>query len=364
MSTAPPPENSATVPSAGRAFALEDLLALNEEIAALARAGMPMERGLLAVGRDVKGRMGAVATALGERMGRGESLPQALAAEGGRLPRVYRAAVEAGLKAGHLPAALEGLAGYTRAYAETRAAIGLAFLYPLYVLVMAYGLLVCFAVEIGPRLALAFTSLQLPASRAMTGLARLGDSVIFWGPVLPVVLLLLGMAWAWSGRASGFRPGRIDPLRWVPWMGGMLANARASAFAGLLAVLVEHKVPLPEGIELASEASGDPRLAREGRAMAEALRRGDSLGEGLKHARAFPPLLRWLMLAGMARGALAPALRHASETYRHRALDRAEAIRLLLPSLLLLAVGGTAALVYGLTLFVPLSTLLNNLAVE
>lgn len=363
MSTLLPDETTGPGPPR-KGVSLDDLIALNDEIAALTRAGMPLESGLLAVGGDAGGRLGEIATALGGRMRKGEGLAQALESEGGRLPRVYRATVEAGLKAGHLPAALEGLAGFARSYAETRAAIGLALLYPLYVLILAYALFLLFAAEVAPRFVEAFSSLQLPMARPIAWLARFGGWAIYWGPILPVLLVLLLVSWARSGGAAAFRPSRMGLLRRVPWMGPMLANARASGFAGLLAVLVEHRVPLPEGIELASEASGDPALAREGRAVAEALRRGDSLGEGLRGARAFPPLLRWLMLAGMARGALAPALRHAAETYRRRALDRAESIRLLMPVVLLFAIGASATLLYGLALFVPMSTLLRDLSVE
>ena len=235
-------------------------------------------------------------------MAHGMGLSQALEAEGGGLPKVYRATVDAGIRAGRLPAALEGLAGFARAYAETRAAIGLALLYPLYVLILAYGLFVFFATVVAPRFVVAVSSLQLPRVPPLAWLARLGDSAIYWAPAPPALLALLLIGWARTGGASAFRPGGMVALRWVPWMGGMLANARASAFAGLLAVLVEHRVPLPEGIELAAEASGDGLLARDGRAIAEALRRGGSLAEGLEGTRAFPPLLRWLMLAGVRAG--------------------------------------------------------------
>src|SRR3954453_21719550 len=101
-------------------MALEDFIALNDEIAALVRAGVPLERGLLDVGGDVRGRLGGLATSLGNRLNQGESLPEALEAEGDKFPRVYRAVVDAGLRAGRLPVALEGLATYARGFIELR----------------------------------------------------------------------------------------------------------------------------------------------------------------------------------------------------------------------------------------------------
>ena len=363
--------NQSPEPAGGGGITLDQLIALNEEIAALARAGLPLERNLGAIGGDLPGRLGAITRALGERMARGEGLADALEAEGAGLPPAYRAAVEAGLRAGRLPVALEGLASFARNYAELRRAVGLALMYPLTVLALAYGLFVAFAAGIAPRFLRAFESFRVARGlRPLAGLARLGETAAYWGPVLPAVLLLgLGVAWARSGGAAGLGRGRGRGLmRWVPWMGGMVGSTRASGFAGLLALLVEHRVPLPEGIELAAAASGDPAMGREGRALAEALRRGDALADGLRGAGAgpgsFPPLLRWLMVTGERQGRLADALRHAAETYRRIALARADAIRTVLPTVLMLAIGATATLVYALTLFVPFTTLLNDLSLD
>src|SRR6185437_8000132 len=75
---------------------LDQLVALNDEIAALVRAGLPLERGLREVGGDLPGRLGTTMTALAGRLSRGASLPEAIEAERARLPRIYRAIVEAG----------------------------------------------------------------------------------------------------------------------------------------------------------------------------------------------------------------------------------------------------------------------------
>ncbi len=53
---------------------LDQLLALNEEIAALVRAGVPLDRGLLDAGGDVRGRLGRIAGVLARRLNRGEEL--------------------------------------------------------------------------------------------------------------------------------------------------------------------------------------------------------------------------------------------------------------------------------------------------
>ena len=77
-------------PGAAGAISLDQLVALNDEMAALVRAGVPLEQGLTELGRDMPGRLGEIAAELGQRMGGGETLPQILAADEHRFPPVWR----------------------------------------------------------------------------------------------------------------------------------------------------------------------------------------------------------------------------------------------------------------------------------
>jgi type II secretory pathway component PulF len=358
-----PKTEGAIAGARGGAISLDELIALNDEIAALVRAGVPLERGLLDVGGDLTGRLRSITNALGERMSRGEGLLQALEGEGERLPGIYRAVVEAGLRTGRLSVALEGLAIFARQYAEMRRAIGLALVYPLVVLTLAYGLFAFFVWQIAPRFLAAAESLQVPSPRALSWLSGLGDSVRYWWPIGPAALLLIGLWWARSGRGSLLQPsGGGRALAWLPWMKTMFAHSRSANFAELLALLLEHGVPFPDGIALAAEATGDAELRRAAGEIAAAGRRGDSLAESVRGAKPVPPLLRWLIATGRQPETLVPALRHAAQTYRRRAILLAEFVRVFLPVILLFAIGVTATLLYGLTLFVPFSAILNSLA--
>lgn len=340
---------------------LDDLIALNDEIRALSRAGLPLETGLLGFGVEVPGRLGTLARSLSRRLERGESLPDALKAEGPEMPATYRAVVEAGLRSGRLAEALEDLADYALHYADLRRTIGLALLYPLIVLVFGWGLFVAFVVGLLPRMLDTFSAFDLAPPALAVWAERLAAFAWFWAPIVPALALWAVLWWAWSGRARVLRSGGI--ARWVPWLGGVMSDWRASNFAGWLALLLEHGVPLPEAVELAAEASGDPRVQEAGLALAERTRQGDvnALSQG-PGASGLPPLLRWLVQTGQRQGSLLPALRHASQFYRRRASDRAETLRVMLPSLLLLAIGGLAALGYVLALIVPWTTLLTRLA--
>lgn len=348
----------------GGACSIDDLIALNDEIVALVRAGVPIERGLIGFGRDLRGRLGRLAEGVGRRMdSEGCSLAEAVGAEAGGMPELYRAVIEAGLRSGRLTSALEGLTTFARGRAELRRAIDLALIYPAIVIVVAYGLFVAFVVLIAPGLDAGFQSLGVaPGSASL--LARLGESAAIWGPMSLAVMVGAAFFWRRSGRASmlGSRGGGL--VSWIPGVRKLLDLARSGMYAELLALLIENEMPMPEALALSARAVGDPNLERASDRVAGAIRRGDDVRSALpkETSGAFPPMLRWLILFGSAQGSLPQSLRIAAKTYRDRATFRADMVRLFVPMALTVGLGGGAVLLYGLTLFAPFAELLNGLA--
>jgi general secretion pathway protein F len=344
---------------------IDQLLALNEEIAALVRAGVPLDRGLLEAGRDLRGQLGRIAGTLGRRLEQGESLVDALGAERRAIPPLYRAVVEAGTRAGRLPVALEGMARFVRGYSEARGAIGLALWYPVLVLSLAYGLFVGLVALVVPRLVEAFDSLGLVVVEPVRWLESIGSTARYWWPVGPIAIIMLMVVWLNSGKTGALQARLWGTLRLFPWMRALLADYEAANFAELLALLLEHRVPYHSALVLAAESSGDPRLIRGARDVAEAITRGESPAAAMETAGrgAFLPMLRWVLATGQAQGSLVAALNNLATLYRKRARFQAEKLYVFLPLLLLIVIGASATLIYGLALFLPLTTILQELSV-
>ncbi len=343
---------------------LDDLIALNDEMLALVRAGVPLGQGLADVGHDVRGSLARVTATLATRIERGESLPQALAASGGLFPPLYRAIVEAGIKSGRLPAALEMTSGMMRRLADLRRLVLLAMVYPLVVFFVGYGLFMLFVVKILPTLLSASPARHPPA--VVRTLAGLHNGVEWWGPILPTIVLTAAILWWLRSRQSLILQtgGAARVFGWSPSFRKLLAESRAAGFADLLALLVEHQTPLSEAVVLSAEASGDPRLTLAAKQLAADIGAGIANPSGAEEPRGLaeiPPLLRWLIATGGNQASFAAALRDAAETYRRRAIRRADWLRLYLPMLLTLGIGGTVVVLYALSLFVPWTSMLYEL---
>lgn len=348
----------------GRPVTVEELVALNEEIAALVKAGSPLEAGLGRTSGELPGRLRGIAATLAGRMKRGESLVEALDAEAGSIPPLYRAVVEAGVRTGDVGKALAGMSSYLRGFVEARNTVGLALWYPLVVATLAYALFVGLVVVVAPRFAEAFASLGLPTTRALEFVEGLGRTAWLWWPIWPLVLVAIAVAWVRSGRAS-----RLDASSWTflglfPWMRSLVRDYQSAGFADLLALLLENQVAYPRAVSLAAEATGDASLIADARGLSLELERGASARQAVAGGgfRSFAPMLRWVLTHGHSEGSVVGALRNLAPMYRARAAFKAEKIRIFLPSLIMIVVGTSATLLYALSLFLPLTGMLRELA--
>lgn len=344
---------------------LEQLVALNDEIASLVRAGVPLELGLREAGGDSAGKLQEISLALSTRMESGASLPDALRAEETRLPVVYRAVVEAGLRAGRLPAALEALSNYARELVELRRKMTLALLYPLIVAALAYLLFVVVLIDLVERLRETYELFRLPISWPLASAVWVAETATRWWWIPPAGLAVAIGWWMLSGGAqilSFSGPARL--LTWFPGVGTIGRRFQLANFADLLALLVEHDVPLPEGLQLSSDAVGDEALRHSVRLFANSVGQGNAAARGPLARCGLPPFLHWVLTSQAQGSGLARLLRHAGSVYRRRATNLANWFKLIFPIAAVLVIGGSVTALYAATLFGPLTRFLNDMGLE
>jgi len=351
-----------TSSSSKPAITLEQLVALNDEIAALVRAGIPLDRGLRNLGEDLPGSLGRFARQLSEQIARGESLADALADPASHLPRLYRAVVEAGIAAGRLPAALESLAGSLRRLVETRRHVVLSLTYPLLLFALAWGLFAFSASMLSPTIYSSFSQLHFADGAWFRPVASVGHSVWIWGPLGPVVVALMACLW-WAGSrgaavAQGTRATWV--FTWIPGLGRIMRLSRTAVFVEVLKLLIENRVPMDRAVTLAAEATGDARLCEATEHFAAAVRRGErGLTADLSE---LPPLLAWLIAGAERNDTFLPALQYAADDYRRQANYRAELSRIMLPVFITCTLGAAIVISYTFVLLVPYFKMLYSLA--
>ncbi len=330
---------------------LNSLANLNQEIAALIRAGIPLEHGLSQIAATWPSEHAGLANRLAQRLAGGLSLPDALRAEGASVSPAYLAVVEAGLAADRLPAALEELAEISLTMQELRRRTWLAAVYPLMVCCLAYGLFIAVIILGVPLWQETREAFRLPPRFLFHVLETLQRTVLWWGPLVPIGLVFASALsnWGYSRAAHAAKIGW-----WIPGAFRIQRLLTRAQFSRLLAVLIDHALPAPRAFTLAAHATGDVRIERAATDVAQRLEMGGTWRDTITAAHEFPAFLRSMLVIGEQQGALSPVLRQAAETYQRLAERRLEWIRTVLPVLLVGVVSGSVVLGYCLSIVLPM----------
>lgn len=313
--------------------ALEDLTALNDQVAALVEAGVPMETGLPLARGDLKAQLQTINANVARQVSQGAKLDAALAAT----PPLYSSIVRTALNAKQLPIALQSFHHLANSRALAIQAATFSVVYPAIVLLLVYLGLVFFCLWLAPTLQQMYFSAGLPPRRALAILATLRETLPYWAAFPP-----LGIAAVIAlGRRARKVPaaGRLTGRGKLPGLRRADLDRRAANFAQLLAALVESCLPLDEALSVASGAWDDSTVT-------------DS----------YPPLLKWAIFEAEPVMERHTALRLVADAYRASAQRRLDRWTVAAPLALLVVVGGGATLLYGLALFVPIVDLLQGLA--
>ena len=122
-------------PARAKPLSGEDFAAFNQQLAHLSAAGLPIEQGLRLIAEDLRhGGLARSVRDVSAELERGASLGEAFTRHEKQFPPLYGALVDAGVRAGNLPAVLLNLGRHLELVARLRAAVWRAFAYPLTVL--------------------------------------------------------------------------------------------------------------------------------------------------------------------------------------------------------------------------------------
>lgn len=362
--SATPPVSKVTPPGSGAALSAEELVILNEEIAAMAKAGLPLDQGLFALGRDMgRGRLREVTLRLSADLQAGHTLPESLERQGGRVPPYYAALLAAGVRSGKLGDVLSTLTIYARSVADFRASIIGALVYPTIVLILGIALIVVCSLVVLPKFVEIFAEFKMKLPLFTEIVFFIGNHALEVFVLPPIVVVTIVMLLRWRMRSTP--EGRV---RWarlvysVPLIGAFVRSARLSGFAELLGILVEQKVPLPEALRLAAETSSDPLVHEGGKQIEKDLRQGTPFGTALKQQRLVPDLVVWMIAFGEKQGTLGASLKQVAQLYRRQAETRASFLRTILPPILIILVAVVAIGPFVFGLIWPMFNLLDGLS--
>lgn len=322
---------------------LDDLIAINREIAALARSGIPLELGLRSFAGGLRSRLSRLANRIADRLTEGQSLAMAIQMEGGKDYPVYAAVISAGLQSGQLPEALEAVAASAELVQSLRRQLALSMIYPMLVCALGFILLAGFVNIIVPRYLRSAEDFGFRQETVFRVLDQLHATQHIWIWAVPLFCLAL----LFGGIALSRRRPMSAPLL----LGSLLSRAR---FADLLQIQVARGLPLGPSFQRAAIGSGDRRLCAAADSVRRDMEAGLEFSAAIANVAAIPPVMRWMLATGARQGTLPKTLELMRDSWFRRAVRRGRFAKVWLPAFMTCVIGGTVTLMYGVLFFLPL----------
>ncbi|HET9043794.1 MAG TPA: type II secretion system inner membrane protein GspF [Burkholderiales bacterium] len=317
------------------------LALLTRQLATLLGAGLTIEQALNALidqaERDAERQI--LAAVRGDVLA-GQPLARALGRHPAAFPEVYVTLVDAGERSGRLADVLARLADYTEEREQLRGKVGLAFVYPLLVTIVAVTVVTGLLVYVVPQVVQVFqnSNQQLPfLTRALIGLSHF---LRVYGGFVVIALVAAVVA----GRAALAVP-RLRAL-WharllrLPVVGALVRGLNTARLAATLAILVGSRVPLLTSLRAGAGVVSNLPMKHALEDAAARVQEGASLSRSLGASRLFPPLMVHMIASGESSGRLGEMLERTATQSTRELERRIAAFVALLEPLLIIAMGG------------------------
>jgi general secretion pathway protein F len=372
--------STSTANSAANAVRLDDLIALHREIAALVRAGIPLELGLRGFSGGLPTRLGRLANRIADRLSEGKSLAEAVDSEASGKSSIYASVIAAGVRSGKLAEALEALASSSEQIQESRRDVSMALIQPTIVSVLAYFLLIGFIWTVVPIYLDSAEAFHIGDDFVFRWLRWVHANAVVWTLVTPLLIgtlvlilfQLFGSQRFWLLPSdNGMTATVLRAIYWILFwrhrlLFGMMDFGLSSnmnynwlnqaQFAEILRLQIEHGLPMPESFVRAAMSTTDRGLHAAARSVSEDLDRGTMFSAAVSQARGLPPMMRWMLASAERQRTLVETLKLMSDSYRRRAVRRARLLKVWFPVVMTVGVSGTIAFLYGLVFFGTLAS--------
>lgn len=233
------------------------MIGICDEISALSRAGLPLEKSLSTHSCQNSGDR---LVKLAQELETGSTLSEAMREDAG-FPPFCAAVVDAGLESGNLSGILDTIALIARQLRDARLFVLQALLYPIILFTALWCGLIALCFFMAPVYPPFFDAIGVKSPIASV-LVWVGANSLWIIPIIvvPPILMwtLYGLWYRYSNRFSLLnQTGIFRPIRFIPWFRKAMREMRQVVFARNLAILVDASVPLDRALELVKATSGN-----------------------------------------------------------------------------------------------------------
>jgi type II secretory pathway component PulF len=345
------------------AIGRNEFLLFNQQLASITRAGIPLERGLRELARDISSKsMRQLIEDIAADLEAGVPIEEAFAKREKHFPPLYGRILKAGVETGRLSEMLTSLNRHLELAGQTRRIIFEATSYPAVIFVLGAiiitGVFRFVVPQFGAILDEMVAGKLNPITTAVLGLAR--NIIPFWIGVGILVGIVVAVFVMLSSSPVGRRFKECLFLH-VPVLGRLYHSSILSRMAEAMALLVGAGCDIPEALRLGAVSSGSETLALESGLVAQQVERGANILEAGGSTRILPRLFLYSVQLGAQRNELQDNLYSLGEMYADQARAGQSRLQTFLLPMMILAIGGVLAMAI-LGVFLPIIQVITSLS--
>jgi len=325
------------------------------QLADLLHSGVPLLRSLEILERQsAQPALSAVLREVRAQVADGTSLAEAMAPHPRAFNELAVSMVRAGQEGGFLEDVLKRIAEFTEHQEDLKAKVIGALVYPVFLLVVGFAILVVLVIFIVPRFEPMFAKLQEKGELPILTSALIGTShfLVGWGGLAALGAAIVGgmVFLSWSRTDSGRY--RLDSLRLrAPGAGVIYLHLALARFTRILGTLLRNGIPILQSLRIAKDSTGNRVLSEAIDQAANNVTAGNSLAQPLGACKHFPRDIVEMVAVGEESNRLETVLLDVATGLEKRTSRQLELfVRLLEPLMLLVMAGLTLLIVAGLLL--------------
>ncbi|MDD3884266.1 MAG: type II secretion system inner membrane protein GspF [Gallionella sp.] len=319
---------------------------ITRQLATLLAAGLTLEQSLGAlIEQSEDQNVRQVLAGVRAEVLAGHTLAQAMGCYETVFSELYRSLVKAGESSGDLGKVMLRLADYTESRQALQQKVGLAFVYPAIVTLVALLVVGGLLIYVVPQVVGVFeqTRQTLPLlTRILIGFSDFLRQTWMWG----ILLVIAGMITAPVLLHQSDVRYRVHlMLLTLPVVGRLIRGVNTARIASTLAILSGSGVPLLTGLQAATGVARNLPIRQALQNASAKVREGVPLNRALAASGLFPPILIHLIASGEASGQLDKMLERAAAQQEQEVASYTSVLTALLEPVLILFMGVVVLLI-------------------
>ena len=285
-----------------------------EELAELLEAGMRLEPALkLMEGRGDTSPHRLAAKRIGDLVREGHPFSLAVKMASPSFGELFASVAAAGEAGGALAVSMRRQAAYMASVREMKGKVGVALIYPAFLLGSGVALVTLFVTFLLPRLTTLVSATRGSLPPLAKNMIAVSDFIKgnWWLLLIAIAAVITGIVVI--SRSPAGRPHWHRMQFKIPFIGNVLLTSFHTQFLETLSSLAHGGLPLLRGLELASRVTPNLYAQEKLATTVDSVKDGGALSRALEKTTLFPTNIVEMVRLGEHTGDLPAALRRASD---------------------------------------------------